>query len=213
MGPTSRPEVWQGARVGATHDWSTSVDTEHLDEVRRDRAALAPGGLPHLVLEVLAYPVDEAREGTTSQVRVVLHADGSVSVSDDGRGTETRVDADGVARVKPVMATQDLRFYGRSDAPLLPDGHRRSGISVVAALSEWLVHTNRRAEGSWRRRFEHGLPVGELETLPAQHASGTVVHFRPDPDLVDFAVSASELLEATKAYAAVVPVEVVDERG
>ena len=133
--------------MGATHDWSTSVDTEHLDEIRREARPVAPGGLLHLVLEVLAYPVDEAREGTTTRVRVVLHDDGSVSVADDGRGTETRVDELGVPRVKPVMATKDLRFYGRADAPLLPDGHRRRGISVVAALSEWLVHTNRRIEG------------------------------------------------------------------
>ncbi|MEW1952256.1 ATP-binding protein [Terrabacter sp. NPDC080008] len=198
--------------MGATHDWSTPVDTEHLDEIRCHAARLAPGGLLHLALEVLAYPVDEAREGATTRVTVVLHADGSVSVADDGRGTETRVGADGVARVKPVMATKDLRFFGRSDVPVLPDGHRRSGISVVAALSEWLVHTNRRAEGGWSRRFEHGLPVGELEALPPG-ASGTVVQFRPDPALVDGSVSADELREAARTYAAVVPVEVVDERS
>ena len=199
--------------MGATHDWSASVDAAHLDEIRRNAAALAPGGVMHLVLEVLAYPVDEAREGATTLVRIVLHADGSVSVSDDGRGTETRVDGDGVARVKPVMATKDLRFYGRPDAPVLPDGHRRCGISVVAALSEWLVHTNRRIEGGWRRRFEHGLPIGELEALAPGGASGTVVHFGPDAALVDGSVTADVLREVARAYAAVVSVDVVDERA
>lgn len=198
--------------MGATHDWSTPVDTEHLDEIRRDAVALAPGGPLHLVLEVLAYPVDEAREGTTTHVRVVLHADGSVSVEDDGRGTETRVDPDGVARVKPVMATRDLRFYRADDAPVLPDGHRRWGISVVAALSTWVVHTNRRAEGGWRQRFEHGVPSGPLDVLPPAPATGTVVHFRPDPDLVPGSVAADDLREAARAYAAVVPIAVVDER-
>lgn len=198
--------------MGATHDWSAPVDTAHLDEIRRDAAALALGGPLHLVLEVLAYPVDEARDGTTTHVRVVLHADGSVSVEDDGRGTETRVDPDGVARVKPVMATKDLRFYGSADAPALPDGHRRSGISVVAALSTWVVHTNRRAEGGWRQRFEHGIPTGPLEILAPASATGTVVHFRPDSALVRGSVAAGDLREAARAYAAVVPIAVVDER-
>ena len=85
--------------MGTTHDWSRAVDTDHLDEIRTNAGAFAAGGPVRLVLEVLAYPVDEAVEGRTTRIRVVLHADGSVSVADDGRGTESRVDADGVARV------------------------------------------------------------------------------------------------------------------
>lgn len=197
--------------MGATHDWSEPLDLDHLGEIRRDAGTLAPGGPLHLVLEVLAYPVDEALAGTTTRVRVVLHADGSVSVADDGRGTETRTGDDGVAQVKPVMATRDLRFYGRDDAPLLPDGHRRSGISVVAALSHWVVHTNRRAEGGWQQRFEHGVPRGPLESLSGLQRPGTVVHFRPDSSLVPGALAADEIRKATTAYAAVVPVEVVAE--
>ena len=132
-------------------------------------------------------------------------------MADDGRGTETRRDAGVAGGVKPVMATQDLRFYGRDDAPLLPDGHRRSGISVVAALSEWVVHTNRRAEAR-QQRFEHGVPRGPLEQgLQGQQRPGTVVHFRPDPSLVPGAVTADEIRAAARAYAAVVPVDVVAE--
>lgn len=198
--------------MGATHDWSEPVDLSHLDEIRRDARTLAPGGPLHLALEVLAYPVDEAVEGTTTRIRVVLHADGSISVADNGRGTETRVDADGVARVKPIMATKDLRFYGRDDAPLLPDGHRRSGISVVAALSDWVVHTNRRAEGGWQQRFERGLPQGALEVLLEQASTGTVVHFQPDSTLVPGSLTADELRRAATAHAGTVPVEVVAER-
>lgn len=198
--------------MGSTHDWSAAVDTDHLDEIRRGARALGSDGLLHLVLEVLAYPVDEAVEGTTRHVRVELHADDSISVSDDGRGTETRIAADGSAMVKPIMATKDLRFYGRDDAPVLPDGHRRSGISVVAALSEWVVHTNRRVEGGWRQRFEHGVPQGTLETLPGGGPSGTVVHFRPDPVLVHGSVTADEIRQGAASYAAVVAIDVVDER-
>jgi DNA gyrase subunit B len=197
--------------VGATHSWSSPVDTDHLDEIRRNAGEFTSAGPLRLVLEVLAYPVDEAVDGSTTPIRVVLHADGSVSVADDGRGTETRVDDDGVARVKPIMATKDLRFYGRDDAPLLPDGSPRAGISVVAALSEWVVHTNRRAEGGWSQRFERGLPQGVLEGLPGQASTGTVVHFRPDPALVPGSLAADEVRAAAQAYAGVVPIEVVAE--
>ena len=62
-----------------------------------------------------------------------------------------------------------LRFFDSPGAQLLPDGHPRRGISVVAALSEWLVHANRRQDGAWTQRYEHGIPV-----------TGTTVHFRPD---------------------------------
>jgi DNA gyrase subunit B len=103
-----------------------------------------------------------------------------VSVSDDGRGTDTRFDDRGRAVKKPIMATKDLRFFDLPDAQLLPDGHPRRGVSVVAALSEWLVHTNRRRNGAWMQRYEHGVPVTDLVPIPAGDVMGTMVHFRLD---------------------------------
>ncbi|MFF0220538.1 hypothetical protein [Streptomyces vinaceus] len=64
------------------------------------------------------------------------------------------------------MATKDLRFFDHPEAQLLPDGHPRRGMSVVAALSEWLVHTNRHADGAWVQRYEHGVPVTGLTAVP-----------------------------------------------
>ncbi|MET7381953.1 hypothetical protein ABZT08_24555 [Streptomyces sp. NPDC005526] len=81
---------------------------------------------------------------------------------------------------KPVMASKDLRFFDFPDAELLPDGHPRRGMSVVAALSEWLVHTNRRPDGAWTQRYEHGIPVTGLEPVEDDGSTGTLVHFRPD---------------------------------
>ncbi|MCG0069047.1 hypothetical protein L0F81_38275 [Streptomyces tricolor] len=82
---------------------------------------------------------------------VTLHTDGSVSVKDDSRGTDTPIDEHGRVVKKPVMATKDLRFFDLPEAERLPDGYPRRGMSVVAALSEWLIHTNRRLNGSWSR--------------------------------------------------------------
>lgn len=174
------PRDW----VSTTHDWARDVDHGHLDRVRQDARA-APVGLEHLVLEVLAYADEEAESrGARGAAVVGVHEDGSVSVADDGRGTDTRRDATGRVVRKPVMATQDLRFTGRDDTPGLPDGRPRRGISTVAALSTWLDHTNRRRDGAWTQRYEHGVPSTDLAELPPAGTTGTTVRFLPDPRLV-----------------------------
>ncbi|MBX3191813.1 MAG: hypothetical protein KF819_32785 [Labilithrix sp.] len=183
-------DTWQST----THDWTRDVDPDHLEQIRGAPEAFAPGGALHLVLEVLAYAADEAADRGSGRAVVTLHADGSISVADDGRGTDTRIDGEGRVVRKPVMATKDLRFFVAQDAPELPDGHPRRGISVVAALSAWLVHTNRRADGSWMQRYEHGIPVVDLTPVPDDGTTGTTVHFLPDARrVVDLSAAAEEL--------------------
>ncbi|MFC3451999.1 hypothetical protein [Amycolatopsis speibonae] len=104
-------------------------------------------------------------------------------MADNGRGTATRVDEQGQTAKKPIMSTKDLRFFDFPDAQLLPDGHPRRGMSVVAALSDWLVHTNRRHEGSWTQRYEHGVPVTDLIPIAEDGTTGTTVLFHPQEDL------------------------------
>lgn len=167
-----------------THDWQADLDRAHLDAIRAAPATYAPGGALHLVLEVLAYAADEARERGTGSATVTLHPDGSISVADDGRGTDTRRDADGRVVKKPVMATRDLRFFDAEAPPVLSDGHPRRGMSVVAALSTWLVHTNRREDEAWQQRYERGVPVTDLVAVPDDGTTGTTVRFLPDAALV-----------------------------
>jgi topoisomerase IV subunit B len=195
-----------------THDWAAAVDHEHLAQIRQQPATFAPGGVEHLVLEVLAYAADEAEStGREGRVVVTLKADGSVSVADDGRGTDTRVDAAGRVIRKPVPATKDLRFFDDPDAETLPDGHARRGMSVVAALSVWLIHTNRRTGGSWSQRYEHGVPTTDLTPVADDGTTGTTVHFKPDSaTLVISGVIALEL--ARSASWPRLRVELVNER-
>ncbi|WP_037879467.1 ATP-binding protein [Streptomyces sp. NRRL S-378] len=169
--------------VNTTHDWAGTVDEDHLGRIRRRPAEFAPGGPEHLVLEIVAYAADEAASRGGGRCVVTLHPDGSVSVEDDGRGTDTRVDEHGHVVKKPVMATKDLRFFDLPETERLPDGHPRRGMSVVAALSEWLTHTNRRLNGSWTQRYERGIPVTGLQPLAADGATGTRVRFLPDEAL------------------------------
>lgn len=168
-----------------THDWSKHVDRDHLEHIRNHADNFASGGTLHLVLEVLAYALDEAEHhGNPAHVTVTLHSDGSVSVADDGRGTDTRIDGQGKTVRKPVMATKDLRFFDSPDPALLPDGLPRRGMSVVASLSTWLTHTNRRLNGSWTQGYEHGIPVTDLSGIPDDGTTGTTVRFMPDAALV-----------------------------
>ncbi|MGN6301695.1 MAG: ATP-binding protein [Angustibacter sp.] len=174
-----------------THEWAATVDPAHLAHIRQHPGDYAPGGVLHLVLEAIAYPADEALVTRAGHCVVTLHGDGSVSVADDGRGTDTRYDEHGTPLKKPVMATRDVRFFDAPDAPTLADGHPRRGMSVVAALSSWLVHTNHRGNGSWTQRYEHGVPVTGLQPVAPAASRGTTVHFLPEPPLGQ--VSASEV--------------------
>lgn len=167
-----------------THDWTRELDREHLERVRSSPEVYAPGGVLHLLLEVLAYAVDEAAHSDAPRAVVTLHTDGSVSVVDNGRGTDTRTDEHGRPVRKPVMATRDVRFFDHPGAQTLADGHPRRGMSVVAALSDWLEHTNRRTGGSWTQRYEQGVPVtglvpaGPAGTTGTTGTTGTEVRFR-----------------------------------
>ncbi len=172
-------------RTSATHDWAAAFDQTHLATIRSSPDTYAPGGALHLLHEVLAYVADEADAlgAAAAACEVTLLADGTVGVRDHGRGTDTRRDDEGQIVRKPVMATKDLRFFDRPTAETLPDGHARRGMSVVAALSDRLLHENRRLEGAWRQRYESGVPASDLQELPSDGTTGTVVCFRPAKEL------------------------------
>jgi topoisomerase IV subunit B len=195
-----------------THDWAGAVDFAHLALIRRDPAAFAPGGVGHLILEVAACAADEAERTSGGRCSVTLYRDGSVMVSDNGRGTEARPGGDGGAVRKPIMTSRDLRFFDHPGAQLLADGHPRRGVSIVAALSEWLVHTSRRREGAWSQRYEHGVPVSPLIQIAGDGSTGTAIHFLPDRSLrAAGSLSAGELVRLARRPG--LSVEVDDRRA
>ncbi|MFD1860680.1 hypothetical protein [Aeromicrobium camelliae] len=194
-----------------THAWASEVDAAHLRQIRSAPQQYAPDPL-HLVLELLAYPVDEAPYIERQHIVVTLGADGSVSIADTGRGTDTRFDDEGLAVRKPIIATKDLRFFDHPDAETLADGHPRRGVSVVAALSEWLVHENRRAAGAWTQRYEQGVPVTGLEPINSDAPTGTTITFRPDPRLVPGRLDIGEVRRRCEQQAGAVAVTVTTRK-
>lgn len=167
-----------------THRWSSEVDRAHLERVRRELGqGCAAGGRRHLMLEVLAYAQDEAASlGHTATATVTVGSDGRVTIDDDGRGTDTRMDSDGSIVRKPVMATEDVRFNDAAHAPPLPDGLPRRGMSSVAALSEVLTHDNHRGGSSWSQSYRFGIPEDELTSIADRGRTGTCVTFLTDID-------------------------------
>jgi DNA gyrase subunit B len=166
--------VW----VTTTHEWSKDVDYAHLDDARRAVGDINTPEIVHMILEILSYADDEAAARGTSGHAVVRVGASEISVTDDGRGTDTRRDRDGSVVRKPVMATKDVRFYGNDAAPLLPDGARRRGMSTVAAVCPELVHENQRVDGAWSQTYEYGVPTKALAEVEGDRKTGTTVRLR-----------------------------------
>lgn len=164
------PEQW----ATHTHVWSAAVDLEHLNEVR---ASAGPADPLHSTLEILAYADDEAAACGRVGRAVVTITDSMISVNDDGRGTEARLAEDGTVVRKPVMSTRDVRFFGHDDAPKLPDGIPRQGMSSVSGVSELLIHANHRVNGSWSQAYRFGVPDDDLIEIPFRGYTGTEVVF------------------------------------
>ncbi|ATY12331.1 hypothetical protein CU254_19055 [Amycolatopsis sp. AA4] len=202
-----RQDEWMPLPEPTTHDWSRDHDPEHLRLIRENPTRYAPSGMCHLVLEVLAYAADEAEDQGAGRAVVEFHPDGSVSVTDYGRGTQMATGDDGRPVRKPVMATKDFRYFDSPPATPLPDGHPRYGMSVVAALSEWLVHTNRRAEGAWTQRYHNGVPADELVAVRSDGTTGTTVRFLPAAGLGGV-VSAESMRPLAERLSRVLVVEV-----
>jgi DNA gyrase subunit B len=143
-----------------------------------------PRGLHHLIYEVVDNSIDEAMAGHARAIGVRIHADGSCSVTDDGRGIPVEVKPElGKSALEVVLCT--LHAGGKFDnkAYSVSAGLHGVGVSAVNALSESLEATVWRDGHEWFFRCERGEPAAPVEKRGPSAKRGTRIHFKPDREI------------------------------
>ena len=147
-------------------------------------------GLHHLVYEVVDNSVDEALAGRNDRIEVTLHPDNSVTVRDNGSGIPVDQMTDqGMSALTVVLTKLHAggKFGGEDAAYKVSGGLHGVGVSVVNALSEWLIAEVRRDGKVYRQEFTRGAPIGDVEVVGQTDKgdTGTTIMFLPDAEIFD----------------------------
>ncbi|XWS65320.1 hypothetical protein CRYUN_Cryun05aG0083100 [Craigia yunnanensis] len=184
-------EAFQGTKSSKAYNSEQIQVLEGLDPVRKRPGmyigSTGPRGLHHLVYEILDNAVDEAQAGFATQIDVVLLSDGSVSITDNGRGIPT--DLHPVTKKSSLETVLTVlhaggKFGGSSSGYSVSGGLHGVGLSVVNALSEELEVTVWRDGMEYQQKYSRGKPITTLTcyvlSTESKDRQGTSIRFWPD---------------------------------
>jgi DNA gyrase subunit B len=174
-------------------------------------------GLHHLVYEVVDNAVDEAMAGFNDSIEVTIHPDNSVTVVDHGRGIPVdMVEGTGLPGLTVVLTKLHAGGKFGGEGYKVSGGLHGVGVSVVNALSEWLVATVERDGKVYRQEFARGVPQGEMKPVGISKETGTTISFLPDAEIFEeLEFSAQTLVQRLRETAFLtrgLQIGLVDER-
>ena len=179
---------------GNTYDASSITVLEGLEAVRKRPGmyigSVSTKGLNHLIYEIVDNSVDEHLAGYCSEIKVTLEADGSATVSDNGRGIPVGMHEKGISAERLVFTTLHAGGKFDNNAYKTSGGLHGVGSSVVNALSTRLTVRVKTGGMIYEDKYERGNPVIELENglLPVvgkTRETGTTINFLPDDTIFD----------------------------
>jgi DNA gyrase subunit B len=154
-------------------------------------------GLHHLVYEVVDNAIDEAIGGFCDEISVVIHADESISVRDNGRGIPTDPHPyNGRPTCEVVLTVLHAGGKFGGGAYKVSGGLHGVGVSVVNALSEWLEVTIARDGAECSQRYERGAPVTDLSLPVPAEWRGTRIHYMPDATVFEEVKHSLDMLKS-----------------
>ena len=138
-------------------------------------------GLHHLIWELVDNSIDEVMNGYGKFIKIILHSDGSVSVSDDGRGVPVGKHESGKSTVEVIYTVLHAGGKFEEGNYKVSGGLHGVGASVVNALSKWMIVTSKRDGGEYTISFKNGGEVDSpLKKVGTTNKTGTTVRFMPD---------------------------------
>ena len=174
--------------MAVKYDESSIKILEGLEAVRK-RPGMYIGstdkrGLHHLVWEIVDNSMDEVINGYGNYIKIIIHSDGSVSVSDEGRGVPVGMHESGVFTPQVIYTILHAGGKFTEGGYKVSGGLHGVGASVVNALSKWMEVTIKRDGGEYYIRFENGGHVSvPLKKIGNTNRTGTTVRFMPDNEI------------------------------
>ncbi len=163
---------------------------EGLEPVRKRPGmyigSTGPRGLHHLVYEIVDNSIDEALQGYCSEIYVSINFDGSITVKDNGRGIPVEVHPQtGKSTLETVLTVLHAGGKFGGGGYKVSGGLHGVGVSVVNALSSWLVAEVSRDNKLHRQNYEKGIPKDTLDVVGDSSTTGTMISFMPDETIFD----------------------------